>query len=250
LAFDIPLKSQALLTVVYPGQAPFANGAALSASDVANLPLFYLDTSTATAGNFSTTDTFTLFLADAAAIGDPDAQGDYRHFLANGVTPTQGTSATNLTINPVTATIITDYAGPGPAAGEGAHRYLWALFQQPSSFQAPSNLSTANTPPDHWDVNSYVPSTGLGSLVAGAFFTVENGQASFTAQSTSSINTATVAGAITAASGAAPASGSLSASHVSAQATTTASTGDAASAVGRGAALVFGSITALVAAFV
>ena len=49
------------------------------------------------------------------------------------------------------------------------------MFEQPSTFAAPANLSTSGTAPGHWNVQSYVQESGLGALIAAAFFTVENG---------------------------------------------------------------------------
>ena len=35
--------------------------------------------------NLTSGANYTLMLADASALGNPDAQGDYRHYLANNV---------------------------------------------------------------------------------------------------------------------------------------------------------------------
>ena len=105
-------------------------------------------------------------------LSTPDVEGEYRHYLANDVKIMNGTDGSLSLSN---GTVITYYAGPGPIAGTGAHRYSWLLFQQPESFTPPSNLSTSGVGPSHWDFPAYVAETGLGAPVAAQFFTVENG---------------------------------------------------------------------------
>lgn len=62
-------------------------------------------------------------LADANPLGNAaaSAQGQYRHYLANSVGLTQGQNNT-LTFLEAGSTVVTAYAGPGPAQGEGPHR--------------------------------------------------------------------------------------------------------------------------------
>lgn len=192
LAFNIQLQPQALLEVVYGGPScesgrvliragqVVQNGAALTATQVAQLPQIYVTPTTATAASVLA-GSYTVMLADAAALGNPDAQGDYRRasvpdgraltladFLANGVKAASQPTGSNLTFPlSLTTGVQTQYAGPGPAAGEGPHRYAWLLFQQPSSFRAQSGVSS----PGHWNVTSYVTQSGLGNLIAASFFT-------------------------------------------------------------------------------
>jgi len=248
LALGQQLNPQALLTVVY-GSTTVSNGAALTQAQVASQPRIYV---TPTAAVPSGT-LFTLMLADFAAIGNPDPQLEYRHYLANGVAATTGSSASNLTFVPTAGTVITAYAGPGPAAGEGAHRYAWLMFQQPTSgFTPPANLSTAGTAPGHWNLPAYISATNLGAPIAASFFTVSNGVASFSAQSTSAFAaTSSAAGAASSgaagagatSNGAAAASGTIGAA--SAAATTKAST--AGSTTVNAAASLFALALAFVA---
>jgi hypothetical protein len=51
------------------------------------------------------------------------------------------------------------------------------VYSQPSQFTPPADLSQAGTPLGTFQVQEYVNSTGLGSLVAANYFTVEVGQA-------------------------------------------------------------------------
>ena len=70
------------MNVAYNGQV-LSNGQALTAAQVGALPTITVVPSTAAASNF-TNARFTVMLADAAALGNPDRQGFYRHFLATG----------------------------------------------------------------------------------------------------------------------------------------------------------------------
>ena len=51
------------------------------------------------------------------------------------------------------------------------------VYSQPPQFSPPADLSAAGTPLGTFQVQEYVNSTGLGSLVAANYFTVEVGQA-------------------------------------------------------------------------
>ena len=84
----------------------------------------------------------------------------------------------------------TNYAGPGPAEGSGPHRYTILVYLQPSTFQAPANLSAADTPLGTMFLDSYVQESGLGNLVAANYFQVENGQATVSVSRLKSQNTA------------------------------------------------------------
>ncbi|MBW0521556.1 hypothetical protein O181_061271 [Austropuccinia psidii MF-1] len=180
--FGIQLKASAILNVAYPSGV-IQLGHPYSASDVASLPKIALQTGSDST-TFKAPNAFTLMLADANALGNPDKQGNYRHYLENGATFGDPDSNGTMTLNSGSGTVVTSYAGPGPLPNEGPHRYAWMLFVQPSAFQAPSNLSSAGVGPGHWYVNDYVSSTHLGDLVAASFFTVENGHASFTPKPT------------------------------------------------------------------
>ena len=94
------------MTIVYTSGV-VSNGQALTADDVANAPTVYVTPTTSTASSFASGNLFTLMLADIAALGNPDPQGDYRHFLMNGVSQTGQASSSNLTFIPSGGTVIT-----------------------------------------------------------------------------------------------------------------------------------------------
>jgi phosphatidylethanolamine-binding protein len=75
-------------------------------------------------------------MVDADVVGyDIAEKGTTRHWLLNGVT-----IGNDNTINNSSANAVTSYAGPWPAAGSGAHRYVILLYQQPSDFVSPAEL--------------------------------------------------------------------------------------------------------------
>jgi phosphatidylethanolamine-binding protein (PEBP) family uncharacterized protein len=71
----------------------------------------------------------------------------------------------------------TDYAGPGPAEGSGAHRYVLLLIEQPADFSPPADLSAAGTPLGVFNIEQYIEQSNLGDIAAANYFTVENGVA-------------------------------------------------------------------------
>ncbi|SCZ87611.1 BZ3500_MvSof-1268-A1-R1_Chr2-2g05077 [Microbotryum saponariae] len=167
--FGLELNATALLTVNYAGGAGvIENGKDYTAAQVSKLPTINFEPA-ASATTLGAERAYTLILADASSLGDPDKQGNYRHYLSNGAT-----AAANGTDQFAVSggTVITSYAGPGPLTGSGTHRYAWMLLVQGSGFKAPANLSTAGTSPGHWNVSSYVSEAGGLQLVAASFFTV------------------------------------------------------------------------------
>ncbi|EGG09800.1 uncharacterized protein MELLADRAFT_124548 [Melampsora larici-populina 98AG31] len=189
--FGIPLKPQAILNVFYPN-GNINLGQLYNKSDVSTKPTISVTPIAAAVEGFKAPNAFTLIMSDANALGYPDPQGGFRHFLDNGVTFGDPSPTSTLTVNEASGTLITSYVGPAPPLNSGEHRYAWLLFAQPAGFQAPANLSSVNSGPGYWDLKSYVTTTGLGDLVAASFFTVQNGSATVaSATATTTINTST-----------------------------------------------------------
>ncbi|GAA5883114.1 hypothetical protein JCM3774_002860 [Rhodotorula dairenensis] len=227
--FGISLDAKALLNVILASGEQVQNGQAYSVDQVSAMPTISVTPSNETAAWFNSSAAYTLTLADASSLGDPDAEGNYRHFLANGLTGEAG-SESNLTFVPEGGNTITNFAAPGPIAGTGPHRYAWLMFVQPSDFQAPQNLSTEGTEPGHWYVQSYAQSTGL-ELVAASFFTVENGQPTGSVASTMPVTSVSVAASSTASASASSAHSS-GASHSGSSSAAAAPSGSSAPSSG------------------
>lgn len=232
--FGIALKPTALLNVVY-GSTTVQNGAALTAAAVATLPTI----SVIPGPGFAASSTYTLLLADASSLGDPDPAGNYRHYLANGVTAGAPGANSSITLVSGSGTVVTSYAGPGPIAGTGPHRYAWMLFSQATAFAAPTALASTGVAPGHWNVSTYANVPTL-TLIAASFFTVQNGTPTGSVAVTSAASTAS-------ASASAVTSGAASATTSSA---TTATSASATSAKSSGSKLEFGFLAAAIGALI
>lgn len=160
---------------------------------------------------------YTLVMADADVVGTDESKGQTRHWLVNDVTLT-GSSPFN--VSTASGLAVTEYAGPAPASGSGAHRYVILLLPQGSDFTPPANLSTANVGVSVFNLEDYISTSKLGAAVAGTYITVEEGTATATPSPTSAVVTSTLPAAHASTAGA---SGTASST-----AKTTTSTGNAA----------------------
>ncbi|KAF8876516.1 phosphatidylethanolamine-binding protein [Gymnopilus junonius] len=173
----------ALLTLNFPVVGDVQPGQSLTQAQVAQTP-----TVTITPANSSTSlnSTYTLVMVDADIVGSKLPQGQTRHWLENSVV-INGSVVSN-----ASATVITRYAGPAPAAGSGPHRYVVLLYAQPSTFKAPPAYSQSNIGVSTFDFNAYVQESGLGALIAGNYFTVEVETATVSISATSPVVSSTL----------------------------------------------------------
>lgn len=144
-------------------------------------------TVTVTPANSSVTltGTYTIAMIDVDVVGADVSEGVTRHWLVNGVQITGGTVTNS------SATAITPYAGPWPAAGSGPHRYIVALYAQPADFAAPEGF-TAPLPVGVYDFLGYVGDSNLGPLIAANYINVEEGTATASLVSTSAVVSSTL----------------------------------------------------------
>jgi hypothetical protein len=173
----------ALLSLNYAGVGVVQPGQLLTKEQVAPIP-----TVTVTPANSSVSlnGTYTLAMVDADVVGSKYPDGQTRHWLVNGVTISGSTVANS------SATAITGYAGPYPAAGSGPHRYVVVIYAQPSTFAAPAAYSQPNLPVGTFDFNAYVQDSGLGPLVAATYIDVEEGTTTLSIPSTSAVVSSTL----------------------------------------------------------
>jgi len=206
-SFLATFDPSALFTLDFAGvSGDISPGEPLTQTQVAPTPSLVVtpaNSTVATSGNF------TLAMVDAGPVGTDESQPQTRHWLVNGVTLTGSSAPFN--VSTAGGLAVTDYAGPAPASGSGAHRYVIMLYEQPSTFTAPSGLNTANVGVSTFDFSSYVKSSGLGPLVAAIYFTVEVGTATSSVSATSPVITSTLPAA-TATSASASSSGTTSGS--------------------------------------
>ncbi|THG99729.1 hypothetical protein EW026_g2655 [Hermanssonia centrifuga] len=221
----------AVLTLSYNGVGNISPGQALTNTQVAPIPDLLVTPANSTV---QLTGNYTVVMADAGPVGTDESQGQTRHWLVNSVPLTGDSSGFNVSTS--TGLAITDYAGPAPAPGSGAHRYVILLYSQPSNFTAPDGLNTPGVAVSTFSLSDYVKNSNLGPIVAGMYITVEAGTASFTPSSTAAVVTSTLP--------AAQSTGSTSG--------TSSGSSDAASPTGNtssnGAGNVFASLSKTVAA--
>jgi phosphatidylethanolamine-binding protein (PEBP) family uncharacterized protein len=173
----------AILALNFAGVGAIMPGQLLTKEQVGPTPAV---TVTPANSSVSLSGTYTLAMVDADVVGSKLPQGQTRHWLVNGVT-VSGSSVTTSS-----GTAITTYAGPAPAVGSGPHRYVVALYDQPSTFNAPSAFSQPNIGVSVFDFNGYVKDSGLGPLVAATYITVEQGVATVSPSPTSAVVTSTL----------------------------------------------------------
>ncbi|KAL7410131.1 phosphatidylethanolamine-binding protein [Mrakia frigida] len=195
-----------------------AIGQPLTITEVTNQPTV-LVTPSSNATAFTEGAVFTVAMVDPATVGSDQSGGQTRHWLANNVylTGTEAPYGLNFSTD-----AITTYGGPFPAEGSGPHRYTILLLPQPSTFTAPSDLSTPGVAISTMDFAAYVTDSGLEAPVAGFYFTVEQGTSTVSVVATSAVDSSTLpafaqstaAGESSAAAGssAASATGSVAAS--------------------------------------
>jgi len=172
----------ALLDLNYAGVGNVTPGQDLTVTQVSAAPTL---TVTPANSSVSFSGNYTLAMLDAETVGSTLPDGVNRHWLVNGV------EVTGSTVTIADGNAITPYAGPGPAAGSGPHRYVVALYAQPSTFTAPAAFSKP-LGVSRMDFNAYVKDSGLGPLIAANYIDVEVGTATITIAPTSAVVTSTL----------------------------------------------------------
>ncbi|TFK55303.1 PEBP-like protein [Heliocybe sulcata] len=171
------------LNVSFPAVGAIGPGQALTQDQVHDQPTVVF---TAANSSVSYSGTTTVIMADAGPVGTDESQGQTRHWLSYGASITGNGP---YTLDTSSGTNVTEYAGPGPAPGSGAHRYVIMLFEQTSSFNEPAD---AGSGVQTFNLTGYIQSSGLGPLYAATYFTVENGTATQAPSSTAPVATSTL----------------------------------------------------------
>nr|ODN98933.1 hypothetical protein L204_02901 [Cryptococcus depauperatus CBS 7855] len=232
----------ALLSVSFGGQA-ISIGQNLAQNAVSSSP--DLSVSPSSNATIASSTLYTVIMVDADIVGtDESKTPQTRHWLVNSATFSAGSTAP-YAVNWTGSTSITNYAGPGPESGSGPHRYVVIVYEQPSDFSPPSDLSTAGTALGKMSLSDYVTQSKLGKLLTANYFQVENGQATVTPSPTSAVNSSTLPGyhSTTVSS---PSSGTFANSASGSKAATTSASTEkkpgAASKTSPGWGIVLGSI--------
>lgn len=186
---------------------------------------------------FDETSSRSIILILLSFPSQDESNGQTRHWLVNGVTLSG--SGSNETVSNASATAITEYAGPAPAEGSGAHRYVILLYSQPADFTPPANLSSPNIGVSVFSLADYVSSTNLTGPLAGMYFTVETGTATSSVSATSAVVTSTLPVPSAGSTGSGTGSGSNPSATGNAAVKSTGSTGVAAAFAILGAFALF-----------
>lgn len=170
----------ALLTAAYPGGGIVTPGQLLPKSRTQTAPNL-----TITPANMTTllNQKYTLVMVDAWAPGYTDPRGQICHWIVNGVT-VQGHSVL------IHGSVVEQYRGPTPPSGSGPHRYAILLYAQ--QFLIPQGSPIQNNDVGFCHLADYVKASNIGPLIAGTYFTVEEGVATFTPSPTYPVVTSTL----------------------------------------------------------
>ncbi|KIJ37731.1 hypothetical protein M422DRAFT_259833 [Sphaerobolus stellatus SS14] len=150
-------QPEALLSVFYEDVGQIQPGQNLTSDQVKPIPTLTLTPSNS---SVSLSGSYTVMMVDAGIVGTDETKGQTGHWIANGCTVSNNTITLEHSLN------ITDYQGPFPAEGSGAHRYAILVYVQPDSFNPPSDFSTTGQSVGPIDLNLYLNSSGIGPLFA------------------------------------------------------------------------------------
>ncbi|KAG1800782.1 phosphatidylethanolamine-binding protein [Suillus plorans] len=174
----------ALLTATYTGGGIVTPGQLLPKSRTQTAPNL-----TITPVNMTTllNKKYTLVMVDAWAPGNTDPRGQICHWVANGVTVQDHSVLTHAGVE------VEQYRGPTPPSGSGPHRYVILLYaQQFPTVSPPQGFHILHNNPGFCHLADYVKASNIGPLIAGTYFTVEEGVATFTPSPTSPVVTSTL----------------------------------------------------------
>jgi len=204
----------ALLEVNFPAVGEIENGQVVTKDNAGAKPTVTAvgtDAAFAAGGAFNTTTTkYTIIMVDGNTPGSAEKQPNV-HYLENNLS-FGSVADEEVSFTSAATPAVIRYAGPGPAAGSGPHRYTMLLFAQPATFTAPATPA-AGSSVTRVDIPAYISAAGLGSPLAGVYFTVEVGTATVAFSTTAPVNTATLSVAAASSGSAASASSTAAATN-------------------------------------
>ncbi|KAG0705225.1 phosphatidylethanolamine-binding protein [Suillus ampliporus] len=170
----------ALLTAGYAGVGTVTPGQLLLKSQTQTAPQL-----TITPANITTllNEKYTAVMVDAWAPGNNETRGQICHWLVNGVTIQDHSVSTRGSLE------VVRYRGPAPPSGSGPHRYVILLYAQQLSTVPLPVFPIQSNHPGLFHLADYVKTSKIGPLIAGTYFTVQEGIASFTPSPTSPVVT-------------------------------------------------------------
>lgn len=128
---------------------------------------------------------FLIYLldCDAPARNNP-TQGNLRHYLAGNYTVAVNGSgivsseilrgAQRLTVAPNRFFPFTPFTAPNPQPNTGVHRFIYALYTQPSRFDTAGFESVGmEAATQNWNLSRWRTQLGLGPAIGATFFTID-----------------------------------------------------------------------------
>ena len=112
-------------------------------------------------------------LVDAGRAGQPDTPK--LHWLINNIHLNDTDKAGGpYVLNYSDDTTVKQYAAPGPQ-DEGAHRYVFAVFNQGNDFTPPADYARADQVANvqDFDLQKYISDSKIGNVVGANYFTVD-----------------------------------------------------------------------------
>lgn len=112
-------------------------------------------------------------LVDAGRAGQPDTPK--LHWLINNIHLNDTDKAGGpYVLNYSDGTTVKQYAAPGPQ-DEGAHRYVFAVFNQGNDFTPPADYARADQVANvqNFDLQKYISDSKIGNVVGANYFTVD-----------------------------------------------------------------------------
>ncbi|KAL1409629.1 hypothetical protein Q8F55_003625 [Vanrija albida] len=184
---------QGIITGSWPPNTTLTPGTQVPQTAANNFPELGV-AAAADASAFNPTAFYTAALVDAGNVNtNLTGATQTLHWLINSLHV--NTTSSPYKLNYLNGTTIVEYAGPAPPSGDGPHRYVFLLFNQPSDFAAPAGFNNTNTPvQNNFDLAEYQTNAKLGDVVAANYFVVENGEATASLTATTAVNSSTIAG--------------------------------------------------------
>ncbi|KAK0650012.1 phosphatidylethanolamine-binding protein [Cercophora newfieldiana] len=161
-------------------------GVSLTISE-ASLPIEFSVENLGNATGVTAQTRYLIYLldADAPARDNPTAR-NLRHYLAGNYTLASNTSgvvasdilrtAQRLTVSPNRFFPFTPFTAPNPQPNTGVHRFIYALYTQPSRFDNAGFQSVGMDPNTaNWNLSAWRTQLGLGPAIGATFFTIDTG---------------------------------------------------------------------------
>ncbi|KAK4448797.1 phosphatidylethanolamine-binding protein [Podospora aff. communis PSN243] len=161
-------------------------GASLTIAE-ASLPIEFSVESLGNATGVTQQTRYLIYLldADAPARDNPSAR-NLRHYLAGNYTLATNSSgvvasdilptASRLTVAANRFFPFTQFTPPNPQPNTGVHRFIYALYTQPSRFD---NIGFESVGMDrntqNWNLSQWRTQLGLGPAIGATFFTIDTG---------------------------------------------------------------------------